>query len=323
MTRVTAGGISHQAVAAIENACLDIKAKALGVPVYALFGGPYRQRIPLYWTHCGSFRAWNPDYWESLGFSPIRTLDDVKRLGEEAVARGFKSVKTNPLPLHPDSPRFNSGFRIGPGFLDRHPGTRYIAEICDVLAAFRDGIGPNTGLQLDLNFNQRTEGFLRIGKAVEPYNLLWLEMDIADADALALIRRSTTTPIASLETLHGLAQFKPFLQGYAVDSAIVDVPWNGLFESVRIATLADAFEVDCAPHNFYGHLATMMSGHFCAAIPNFRIMEIEVNDVPWKDDFVTVLPRVEDGALVLSDAPGWGTEVNEEAVRARPPKRRG
>jgi L-alanine-DL-glutamate epimerase-like enolase superfamily enzyme len=318
MTRVTAGGISHQAVAAVENACLDIKAKALGVPVCELFGGPYRERIPVYWTHCGSFRAWNPDYWEGLGFSPIRTLDDVKRLGEEAVARGFTSIKTNPLPLHPDSPRFNSGFRIGPDFLDRHAGGRYIAEICEVLAAFREGIGPYTGLQLDLNFNQRTEGFMRIAKAVEPYNLLWLEMDIADPEALALIRRSTATPIASLETLHGMAQFRPFLQAYAVDAAIVDVPWNGLFESVRIATLADAYEVDCAPHNFYGHLATMMSAHFCASIPNFRIMEIEVDDVPWKDEFFTAVPVIENGRLVLPRTPGWGTEINEDAVRARP-----
>ena len=52
-TRLASGGLAHQATAAIENACLDACAKARGVPVYALFGGPYRQRVPVYWTHCG------------------------------------------------------------------------------------------------------------------------------------------------------------------------------------------------------------------------------------------------------------------------------
>jgi len=59
-TRLTAGGLTHQAIAAIENACLDVKAKALGVPVHALVGGPYRERIPLYWSHFGTFRARYP-----------------------------------------------------------------------------------------------------------------------------------------------------------------------------------------------------------------------------------------------------------------------
>jgi galactonate dehydratase len=65
-----------------------------------------------------------------------------------------------------------------------------------------------------------------------------------------------------------------------------------------------------------------MSAHFCAAIPNFRIMELEVDDVPWKSEFVTVPPVVENGQFVVPTGPGWGTEVNEEAVRARPWKRR-
>ena len=65
-----------------------------------------------------------------------------------------------------------------------------------------------------------------------------------------------------------------------------------------------------------------MSAQLCAALPNFRIMEIEVDDVPWKDDLVTVLPRIENGELVVPTAPGWGTDVNEEAVRAHPPRAR-
>ncbi len=324
MTRQAAGGLNHQAIAAIENACLDVKARALGVPVYALFGGPVRDRLGLYWSHCASFRAWQPEIFEKrLGMSGVRSLDDVKKLGAEVVARGFKALKTNPLNLDPSAPAFNSGFRPGPGLLERRPSARYIASICAVLEAFRNSAGPDMGIQLDLNFNQRTEGFLRIAKAVEPYALQWLEIDIHDPEALALIRRSTATPIASLKSLHGLREYRPFLAGYAQDVAIVDVLWNGMWESLRIAALADAYEVDVAPHNFTGHLSTLISAHFCAAVPNFRIMEYEVDDVPWKDELVTPAPVVENGELVLPTGPGWGAEVNEEAVRAHPVRPRG
>ena len=105
----------------------------------------------------------------------------------------------------------------------------------------------------------------------------------------------------------------------AVDVAIIDVHWNGVWEGVRIATLADAYEVDVAPHNYTGHLASLISAHFCAAVPNFRIMEIEIDDVPWKDELVTHVPMIENGELVLSDRPGWGTEVNEKAVQKYAP----
>jgi L-alanine-DL-glutamate epimerase-like enolase superfamily enzyme len=322
-SRMAAGGLNHQAIAAIENACLDVKAKALGVPVHALFGGAMRDRLDLYWSHCGSFRVWQRDFFEKeLGLPPVRTLDDLKDLGRDAVRRGYKALKTNPLQIGEGARPFKPGFRMVPGFLDRQADPRWIGQIREVLAAFRDGAGPGMGIMLDLNFSQRTDGFLRIAQAVEEFNLAWLEMDIHDPEALALVRRSTRTPVASLESLYGLKQFRPFLQQYAVDVAIVDVPWNGLWESTRIATLADAFEVDVAPHNYYGDLATLMSAHFCAAVPNFRIMEYEADDVPWRGEYVTHPPVVEAGQLVVPKRPGWGADVNEEAVRARPPRER-
>ena len=89
---------------------------------------------------------------------------------------------------------------------------------------------------------------------------------------------------------------------------------------MKIAAKADAYEVNCAPHNFYGHMSTLMSAHFCSAIPNFRIMEIDIDDVPWKDDLVTVPPVIENGHLILPKTPGWGADVNEAAVKRHPPK---
>ena len=323
LTRLAAGGLNNQAIAAIENACLDIKAKALGVPVCALFGGPFRDRLDLYWSHCGSFRARFGDMFAGFGKPRVETLADLTALAREAVARGFKAIKTNPLSLVDGKlTMFESGFRIHPGILDRNFDGAFIASIVDMLAAYREGLGPTAGLMLDLNFNQRTEGFLRVARAVEPFDLTWLEIDIHDPVALAEVRHGARTPITSLESLHGLRAYRDYFERQSVDVAVVDVPWNGLWESVRIATLADAYEVNVAPHNFYGDLATLMSAHFCAAIPNYRIMEIEVDDVPWKSDLVTVAPVIERGQLVVPTAPGWGGDVNEEAVRAHPPKAR-
>jgi galactonate dehydratase len=319
-TRMAHGGLNTQAIAVIENACLDIKAKALGIPVYALFGGPFRDRIPLYWSHCGSRRVWRPDLFEKWGFPALRTLDDIVALGRTVVERGFRALKTNPCDLLPGWAKFSSGFRPMPGFLDRRPDGRYIGEITQLLAAFRQGVGAEIGIMLDLNFNQRADGFIKIAHAIEPYGLTWFEIDIHDPDALALVRRSVRTPIGSLETIHGQYEYRHYLERQAVDVAIVDVHWNGLWQAARIASLADAFDVDVAPHNYAGHLASMISAHFCAAVPNLRIMEIEIDDVPWKDDLVTHVPTVENGEFVLSDRPGWGTEVNEEAVRAHAPK---
>lgn len=322
-TRLSAGGMSHQAVAAIENACLDIQGKALGVPVHALFGGPFRDRVPVYWTHLGSYRVRHPAFYESLGYEPVRTLADFTRLGREAVARGFTAVKTNPVFFDKPQPyMFNGGFRIAPGFLDRSIGDAHLAAIVDQMHALREGIGPHAGLMLDVSFSQRTEGYLRIARRLEALGMYWLELDIRDADALALIRNATSTPIASLESLHGLQDYRPYIAQRTVDVAIVDPMWNGVWQSVRVATLADAFETHIAPHNPVGELGNLMSLHLCAAVPNVRIMELRADEAPWTRDFLTHPPLLEDGHMRVPDRPGWGADIDEEALRAHPVKPR-
>jgi L-alanine-DL-glutamate epimerase-like enolase superfamily enzyme len=135
-----------------------------------------------------------------------------------------------------------------------------------------------------------------------------------------LIRQTAPCPVASYETLCHRREFRPYFEAYAADVAIIDVVWNGLAESVKIAAMADVYEVNCAPHNFYGHLCSVMSAHFCASVPNFRIMEIDIDSIPWRDEFVTDVPVIENGEMILPAGPGWGIDINEAAVRARPPK---
>jgi L-alanine-DL-glutamate epimerase-like enolase superfamily enzyme len=321
-TRMAAGGLVDQAIAAVENACLDLAGKAAGVPVYRLFGGPVRERIPLYWSHCGSFRASMPDLFaKEIGGLAVRSLDDVVRLGEEVRRRGYRALKTNPMLFDRSPPQMtNPGFR--PGLeLGRNGDKRLFHRILDQLQAFRDGAGDEVGLLLDVNFGFTPEALRQLARLLEPMELVWLEADMHAPQALAEVRRATRTPIASLEAIYRTKGYMPFLEASAVDVAIVDVVWNGLPESLRIAQLAEAHEVNVAPHNFYGCLSSLISAHFCAVVPNLRIMEYEADDVPWQAELVTHAPLVENGELLLPAGPGWGTEVVEEAVRAHPPRR--
>src|SRR6202040_1488066 len=93
-TRQAAGGVNQMAIAAIENALVDIKANALGVPVYEMLGGPVRDRLQRYWSHCGTYRARHAErIKEWAGADPARSLDDLVRLGEEVAQHSFKRLK--------------------------------------------------------------------------------------------------------------------------------------------------------------------------------------------------------------------------------------
>ncbi len=321
-TRLASGGLSHQAIAAIENACLDVCAKARSVPVYALFGGPFRDRVPVYWTHYGSYRVRHAAFYDGLGLPPVRSLDDFTRLGREAAEAGFKVIKTNPVFFDGGRPQFfNGGFRIEPGFLDRSISDARIEAVVQQMLALRQGAGPGMGLMLDVSFSQRTEGYLRLARRLEVMELYWLELDLRDPQALALVRQGTRSPIASLESLHGPHEYRPYLEARGVDTAIVDPLWNGVAQSVRIASLADVYDTHVAPHNPVGELGNLISAHFCAAVPNLRILELRHDEAPWSRRFVTRPAEVVDGELLIPDTPGWGAEVDEEALRAHPPRR--
>jgi L-alanine-DL-glutamate epimerase-like enolase superfamily enzyme len=228
-TRPAAGGVVAEGLGAIENALLDVKAKALGVPCHALLGGKLRDRIRVYWSHCATWRINHPTLYKPA----ITSLDGVKAIGAEVREKGFGALKTNIFIYNGGAPR-----------------------------AWRPGFGVPFMPELNVD--------------------------------------------------------KHVLQ--AMDVAILDAVWNGVWQSMKIAAAADAHEINIAPHNFCGHLATMMNAHFAAATPNLRIMEVDIDRLPWDKDLFTKAPRFEDGHLIVPDEPGWGAEPNEEAVRAHPPR---
>ena len=318
MTRQAPGGINQQAIAAIENAMMDIAGKALDVPVYQLLGGAVRDRMKLYWSHCGTYLM-NDDASEAMGLDRMRSLDDVVALGRRVKASGYKALKTNIFLWDRNPGLYMPGFARGGGGPELNVEKSIIDGLRAQIEAFREGAGQDMGIHLDLNFNCKTEGFLQITRALDDLDLTWFEIDMYDPAGLRHIRNSIRTPVASCESLYGLREFRPFFEQQSMDVAIIDLPWNGAWQSLKIAAMAEAYEINCAPHNFYGHLSTIMSAHLCAALPNFRIMEIDVDDVPWKDDIVTYVPEIEEGYLKLPKGPGWGVELNEEAIREHPP----
>jgi galactonate dehydratase len=310
-TRQSPGSIIHKAIGGIENALWDIKAKALGVPVHELFGGPVREFIPLYWSHCGTSRV---RAWQLVNKPQIKSIADVAGFGNEVRESGYKALKTN-IAVFGSTPHvYMPGFFKSAGGPELNADREILQSIDQWVGALRNAVGPDIGIALDLNFNFKTDGYIKIGRMLEQYDLSWLEIDTYDPDALRQIKDSIRIPITSCENLYGARQYRPFISGHAMDTASIDVIWNGFSESKRVAELAELHEMNICPHNYNGHLSTMISMHLCALVPNLRIAEFDVDDVPWRDELFTKLPEIIDGRLSVPKGAGWGTDVNEEIL---------
>ena len=316
--RAASGGIADQAVAAIENATLDIAAKALGVPVAALFGGAVRDDIEVYFSHCGLYRVrWH----EEMQLPRLSTIADLRAAGADAAERGFRGLKANVILFDHDPLTVDvAGFGGEGDFPALGASPERIRTIREQLIALADGAAGRSAVALDLNFNYRVDGVRKIARALSDLDLMWLELDGLTPAELRSLRDIAAMPIASGETLYGRRQLMPFLEAGAFDVAVIDVPMNGLSESVRMAEAAEAYDVAVAPHNFYGPLANLMTAHFCAVVPNLSVMEIDGDLAPWYDELLTSPFRASGGRFPVPTAPGWGADVDEAAVRAHPPR---
>ena len=318
-SRQAPGGIAQQAIAAIENALLDITGKYLNVPVHTLLGGAIRDRLPLYWSHCGTYRI-SEELSKIMEKPQVKTLEDLKQLGKDVKDAGYKGLKTNIFTFGETPILEMQGFAGKSGWPELNVDNHIIDSLLKQIDALRSGAGNSMGIHLDLNFNFKTEGYLQITRALDDLKLTWFEIDLYHPEGLRRIRDANKTPIASCESLFGIREFRPFFENASMDVAIIDIPWNGIWLGMKIAAMAEAYETNVAPHNFYGNLSTLMSAHFCAAVPNFRVMEIDPDDVPWKDDILTWKPEIIDGDLIVPNQPGWGAELNEEIFKEHPPK---
>jgi L-alanine-DL-glutamate epimerase-like enolase superfamily enzyme len=305
--------LGYQACAAISNALLDARARSLGVPVWQLLGQRVRDQVRLYWAHCGTYRVSHADL---MARPAVRNLDDITSLGREVVDAGFSALKSNLL-LFTDG----RAERYAPRRAASAPPLTATPQLMRALAsqveAFRGGAGVDTDIMVDLGSNFRLPGAIAMARHVERFDLAWLEVEFGSSAALGQLRSAIRLPVAGGERLRAV-EYHELLRGRAVDVPIVDVLFNGVGEALHVAAACEAYDANIAVHNCYSPLATLMAAAFCAVARNAHLLEMDVDGVTWENDFVTRAPQVKNGYLRVPDEPGWGTEVNEAAVRAHP-----
>jgi galactonate dehydratase len=308
------GGSASQAMSGIDSALWDSRGKVLGAPVWQLFGGKLRDELRRYWSHFGSGRA---QHAARRGRAPVATTDDRRARAEEARRRGYPAVKTNRSPLA-DRPDADPAAGRATGSGELSGSVRRNAEA--LVGTLRAAFGPDIDIALDVAFRFKLGGAIKLAQALEPYDLMWLEAETFDPDALRLIRESTRTTICTGESLFGTGGFRPFLERRAQDIIMPDLAWNGITMGKKIADLAHAYDTRCAFHNCHSPLTTLVTANVAATIPNFFICEIDEDDPPWRDELLTHPFTIRDGFLQVPTRPGLGSDLIEARLLKHPAK---
>ena len=308
-SRSAYGGATWMAIAGIELALWDVKGKAMGVPVHELVGGPTRTEQKVYWSHLVSFQSTN---YKALGREPLRNYDDIKALMRMALDAGYDTVKTN-IQIPGDPFRTISQGTVGPHdqVLSRELQNAAVRQI----SAMREEAGPDAHICLDVNVNFKAEAQIRLGQALEPYDLMWMEIDNLDAESLRMVKNATRTPICSGEQKLGPLNYLELLQNRSMDFMKLDVQWQGFIPARRAANMAELFDINIAPHNYNSHLSNFQTMNLCASINNVRISESDPVQAPWREELFTVLPEVNNGMMKIPTGPGWGTELREDMAK--------
>jgi len=292
------GGTSNApiifALTGIDNALYDICGKALGVPVYKLLGGKFRDKIRLYADcHAGE-------------------EESVKAYAEKAIERveqGFSAVK-----FDVDS--------TGVGKLDPFNwtvGAKEMTYIISLIEGLRDAIGFEIDLAIDCHGQFDLPSAITLAKAVEPLRLLWLEEPVPaeNVSALAQVKASSSTVICSGENQYTRFEFLELFNARAVDVIMPDLAKaGGIAEAKRIADLADAHYIPIAPHNVSTPHGMMASAHVMASVPNFLVLEFHALEIPWWSDLCDGdKPFYKDGFMTVSERPGIGVELNDDVAK--------
>ena len=284
------GAVVTSAIAGIDQALWDIKAKALGVPLFELLGGPVRDRVRTY-VNLGS----------ELG-GDARDSQAWADAAREARKDGFDAMKVYPaVPARPLE------------------GTAFLRETETLVAVVREAAGEDADVMLDLHGRTSPSTAIQLGRALEPYRPWWLEEPCQPgiADALAEVARAIPIPVAAGERLVERSAFAELLDKRACAIIQPNVCYcGGVSEFRRIAALAETALVPVAPHNPNGPIGTMVSVHLALALANVPILELVRGDVAWRDEIVDDPLVTTDGYVDPPTRPGIGVELVEEVAAA-------
>lgn len=283
------------ALTGIDNALYDIAGKALGVPVYKLLGGKFRDTIRLY-ADCHAGES--------------ETVQAYADKAMDVVDKGFGAVK-----FDVDS--------TGVGRYDQYNWSASAKEmnyIINVIAGIREALGYEIDLAIDCHGQFDIPSAITLAKAVEPLRLLWLEEPVPaeNIDALAQVKASSSTVICTGENQYTRFEFLEIFTKKAADVIMPDfAKAGGIAEAKRIADMADAFYIPVAPHNVSSPLGMMAACHVLASIPNFLLLEFHAMDIPWWNDLCDGdKPFVENGTMIVSENPGIGVELNDQVAKS-------
>ncbi len=277
-----AGPVAMSAMSGIDLALWDLKGKAANLPVVELLGGRFRDRVPVY-THF-------------YGRTPEESARNAKLKADE----GYTAIKS--------SSRATS--------FDLYVEDGKPQETADHFAAAREAVGPDVDLLVDCHGRFTVANAVRLARALEPYDLYAFEDPVApeDLSAYPKVRRGTSIPIMGSERLNTKTQFRQLLELDGVDIAQPDLMYAGGITEVRkIAAIADTFHVPLSLHNTKGPVGILAAAHLMASIPNVAPTEF-VTGIPWRDEILQTPLKVEAGCILLPDGPGFGVELNMEAV---------
>jgi L-alanine-DL-glutamate epimerase-like enolase superfamily enzyme len=284
----TTGGADMRVLSAINMAQLDILGQASGLPLYRLMGGKTRSRVRVYNT--------TTDYW---AINDMKMGPDTMKIVRFLLDRGITGMKIYPFDAE-DHYLSNQAMEEGLG---------WIREI-------RDGVGNKMDICVDCWSRFDFTSATRIAKAIEPYNIMYLEdaMLSGNAKAYARLAAETSVPICTSETLATRYEFREFLELKSCDVVMYDVTWcGGPSEAKRISDMAETYLIPTSPHTCGGPLLYMCSVHLATALPDLLIMESNywkyAHQYPY---FVGNVPVPKDGHVTPPEVPGIGAEIKPE-----------
>ena len=282
------------AISALDIAMWDIAGKYFGVPVHQLMGGRTRDKARVYYHVFGDTK-------EAL----IQGVKDAREQGFTAVGH-----LTPFLDEERDVPFFKT-------HVDK------IRDAIETVGAYREAVGDDVDLCIEIHRRLTPAEAVVLARGIEQFHPFFYEDPILpeNFDAMGLVARNISIPIATGERLHSIHEFEMLLARGAVQYVRPDVCMaGGLTHSKKIAAVAEAHYVGVVPHNPLSPVSTAACLQLAACIPNFAIQELPTGEhEPPKSDIVKSAVQVEDGFLIVPDTPGIGVELREDAQERRPP----
>jgi galactonate dehydratase len=286
-------GLAVTALSGLEIALWDIAGKSLGVPVYQLLGGAVRDDVEVY-----------ANYW-TLGVP--RDPQAFADAARATIAAGFRGLKFYAL----DAPPAGDPLR-------RTLTRPKLNEIVRIVAAVREAVGPEVELYVECGGKLDYYTALRLLNDLAEFDIGFVEEPIPpeNMETMARLAAHSRIPLASGERLYTAYEFRRLLELQAVAVVQPDVVrTGGLLECKKIAALAETYFTPVAPHNANSPISTMATLHFAVSTPNFMTLEYFVQDVPWRDAFMTPAIQVRNGRIARPTGPGLGITLDPDLLR--------